>query len=428
MKTGLVAVAAFSLLLWGCAQTEGTYSLSADLIVTRVVSFTESVEVGNPQDNPSDPYLKTGARGKVFLSWTEQAENKEGRNAFVATLASDGRVSGKPRRMNDQPGEISSHGGENLAKFTIDSNGGVAGIWMMPLPDHHTGEMRVTHADPDFSFSPATTLNDDGKTVNHAFSTITTGPDGRVYAAWIDGRNRTDFKDDRQQMFMAVSEDGGKTYSENYLVADGVCPCCRPNIAFLDGGETLVVSHRFVAKPENVRNHVLIRSTDGGRSFGDPVLISDDGWVSKGCPHAGASMTADGRGRIHSVWWTGGRTDEEAGIYYTYSDDGGSSFFPRQLITEASAKRVLHTQVRTDQNNTVYAVWVDIKDEKPQIFLAHRQADGEEWSQNYQLSDGTRNALYPMLAVDDEHLYVVWTEKEGETSLVKVRTAILTSS
>ena len=111
MKTGLVAVAAFSLLLLGCAQTEGTDSSSADLIVTRVVSFTESVEVGNPQDNPSDPYLKTGARGKVFLSWTEQAENKEGRNAFVATLASDGRVSGKPRRMNDRPGKISSHGG-----------------------------------------------------------------------------------------------------------------------------------------------------------------------------------------------------------------------------------------------------------------------------------------------------------------------------
>ena len=427
MKTRIIAVAAFSLFLSGCAQTEGTDSSSTDSIATRVLSFTEAVTVGSPEANPSDPYLRTGSNGKVLLSWTEQAENEEGRNLFVAGLASDGRVSGEPRRMNDQPGEISSHGGENLAKFTTDSNGGVAGIWMKPLPDYHTGDMRVTHADPDSSFSPATTLNDDDKTVNHAFSTITTGPDGRVYAAWIDGRNRISFEDDRQQMFMAVSEDGGKTYGENQLIANGVCPCCRPNIAFLDGGETLVVSHRSVTKPENVRNHVVIRSTDGGRSFGEPVLISDDGWVTEGCPHAGASMTADGSGRIHTVWWTGGRTDEEAGIYYTYSEDGGSSFLPRQLITEASAKRVLHTQVRTDKDNTVYAVWVNIKDEKPQIFLAHRQADGEEWSQIYQLSDGTQNALYPMLAVDDGQLYVVWTEKKGETSQVKVRTALLTS-
>ena len=99
---------------------------------------------------------------------------------------------------------------------------------------------------------------------------------------------------------------------------------------------------------------------------------------------------------LHSVWWTGGRTDEEAGIYYTYSDDGGRSFLPRQLITKASPDRVLHTQVRTDENNTVYAVWVNIKDEKPQIFLARRAANGEGWSQIQQLSDGTQNALYPM--------------------------------
>ena len=428
MRMWLVAVLAFSLLLSGCAQTEGTDSMSADVIVPTALSFIEPVTVGNPEDNPSDPYLATGPNGKVFLSWTEQAENEAGRNVFVSTLDSDGRVSDQRRQMNDQPGEISSHGGENLAKFTVDLNGGVAGIWMMPMPEHHTGEMRTTHADPDGSFSAATTVNDDGKIVNHAFSTITTGPDGKIYAAWIDGRNRTSFEDDRQQMYMAVSEDGGLTYGKNVPLGQGVCPCCRPNIAFLDGGETLVVSHRFVTKPENVRNHVVIRSTDGGQTFSEPVLISDDGWVSRGCPHAGTSLTADGRGRLHSVWWTGGRSDEEAGIYYTYSDDGGRSFLPRQLITKASPNRVLHTQVRTDKDNTIYAVWVNIKDEKPQIFMARRQADGEEWSQIHQLSDGTQNALYPMLAVDDSHLYVVWTERKGETSQVKVRTAILTNS
>ena len=428
MSRWLVAVAAFSLILSGCAQTEGTDSASMDLIAPQALSFSEPVEIGNPADNPSDPYMRTGANGKVFLSWTEEAENEEGRNLLVATLASDGSVSGEPRQMNDQPGEISSHGGENLGKFTVDLNGGVAGIWMKPLPEYHTGEMRFTHADPDAPFAGAATLNDDNKAVNHAFSTITTGPDGKVYAAWIDGRNRSDAQDDRQQMFMAVSEDGGRSYGENYLVADGVCPCCRPNIAFLDGGGTLVVSHRFVTKPENVRNHVVIRSTDGGQTFSDPVLISDDGWTSQACPHAGASITADSRGDIHSVWWTGGRTAEEAGIYYTYSQDGGHSFLPRQLITKASPNRVLHTQVRTDKHNNLYAVWVNLQDETPQIFLAHRQSGADEWSSIEQLSDGTQNALYPMLAVDEDRVYVTWTEKKGETSQVMVRTALLTSS
>lgn len=392
------------------------------------VSFGEPVVIGNPAENPSDPYIQTGPNGQVFLSWTEEAASAEGRNVLVATLGPDGRVSSEPRQMNDKAGEIAAHGGENLAKFTVDLNGGVAAIWMMPLPGRHTGEMRVAHAHSGEDFPAAATLNDDGKAVNHAFSTITTAPDGRVYAAWIDGRNRTDFQDDRQQMFMSVSEDGGRSYGQNYPVASGVCPCCRPNIAFLDGGETLVLSYRFVTKPENVRNHVVIRSTDGGRTFGEPVAISDDGWTSEGCPHAGASITADDQGSIHSVWWTGGRTDDEAGIYYTYSEDGGQSFLPRELIAEASPKAVLHTQVRADTDGNLYAVWVNIQNEQRQIFLAHRRTGAAEWSEIEQLSDGTENALFPMLAVDEDRLYVTWTERKGETSQVKVRTALLSDS
>jgi len=189
-----------------------------------------------------------------------------------------------------------------------------------------------------------------------------------------------------------------------------------------------VLSYRFVTKPENVRNHVVIRSTDGGRTFGEPVAISDDGWTSEGCPHAGASITADGRGSIHSVWWTGGRTDDEAGIYYTYSEDGGQSFLPRELIAEASPKAVLHTQVRADTDGNLYAVWVNIQNEQRQIFLAHRRTGAAEWSEIEQLSDGTENALFPMLAVDEDRLYVTWTERKGETSQVKVRTALLSDS
>jgi hypothetical protein len=80
---------------------------------------------------------------------------------------------------------------------------------------------------------------------------------------------------------MAVSEDGGKTFGSNYSIANNACPCCRPSILFLEGGKTIVVAYRIVP-PDNVRNHVLIRSTDGGKTFSDPVTISDDGWVSYG--------------------------------------------------------------------------------------------------------------------------------------------------
>lgn len=428
MRKRLVTTLAVTLCVSGCAQIDGNDDQAVDVMTPAALTFSEPVVIGNAVDNPSDPYMRTGPDGTVFLSWTEEAEGIEGRNVLVATLGPDGSVSGEPRQMNDEPGEIAAHGGENLAKFTVDQNGGVAGIWMKPLPAYHTGEMRVAHAHPGEHFPATTTLNDDAKAVNHAFSTITTAPDGRVFAAWIDGRNRTDFEDDRQQMFMAVSEDGGRSYGQNFPVAGGVCPCCRPNIAFLDSGETLVLSYRSVTKPENVRNHVVIRSTDGGRTFGDPVAISDDGWTSEGCPHAGVSITADSDSTVHAVWWTGGRTGEEAGIYYNYSADGGQSFEPRQLLSEASPTTVLHTQVRADADNNLYAVWVNVEDGKRRIFMAHRRVGSADWSPTEQLSDGAENALFPMLAVGQDRLYVTWTEKKGEASQVKIRTALLSDS
>jgi len=375
------------------------------------------------EGSPADPYLETAA-GQVYLSWTEQAEDTDARNVLVAPLDSNGATVGDPRQMNDQPGEISSHGGENLAKFAVASDGGIVGIWMKPQPEYHTGDQRFAHADADGPFSPAETLNDDGLIINHAFSAITTSPDGKVYAAWIDGRDRTNMEDDRQHIYAAISEDGGRTFGKNYRIASAVCPCCRPDFVFLNDG-SMVISYRNVTKPDNVRDHVVIRSEDDGKTFSPPVLISDDGWTSEGCPHVGISITADQDNRIHAVWWTGGRSEEEAGIYHAYSEDGGASFSPRQLLVEVGAKNVLHTQITTDANNNLYAVWENIEDGKSQVFFSFLSSDTGQWSKASRLSEGTQSAMFPVIAAGQETLVVAWTEREGETSQVKLRTAPL---
>lgn len=48
-----------------------------------------------------------------------------------------------------------------------------------------------------------------------------------------------------------------------------------------------------------------------------------------------------------------------------------------------------------------------------------------EWSESYQLSDGTHNSILPTLAADGENVYVAWADKKGEDSQVKLRSATL---
>lgn len=431
-----VLVAIFPILS-GCGSTVG------DDITTQpaVVVFNEPVTMGNPERNPSDPYLQLAPDGDVVMSWTEQEpENKDdGRNFLVTTVNSQGQSSSPIRQMNDQPGQLSSHGGENLAKFAVNADNGIAAVWTTRGEDYHTGDIWHSYGEETGSFAPAVRLNDDESAQwNHAFSAIATGPNGKMYATWMDGRNRNvlgydnsnpDKKNkriyewDNSQLMMAVSDNGGETWGPNYPISDfRVCSCCRPTIGFVDRGETMVVSYRLVAD-DHLRDQVVMRSTDGAKTFTEPVYISEDGWINEACPHAGVSMDIDSTDTIHSLWWTAGSVDEEAGIYYNTSTDGGKSFSPRHLISGTLPQRVLHAQLTIDKSDTVWATWEEVKDEKVQIFLAYRDAQTGEWSQYHKLSDGTANAVFPVVTTDDTSLYVAWTERKGETSLTKLQTA-----
>lgn len=422
----------------------------------------DASDLGTLAKNPADQFLLSGPDGSVLISWTETGTKMRSRNAYLTRLDGNGQTTGDIHRINDQEGRVHFYGGDNRAKFTVDSAGGVTAIWAATLPEFRTGEMRVAHAEQSGSFQPSARLNDDELAVNHAFGTIATSPNGNVYAVWIDGRNREYvrmgeptspaemrkdipmkdltipdsvlkqpprprkiYKHENSQLFMAVSEDGGKTFGANFPITGmRVCPCCVPNIAFADGGEIIIISYRFV-REDYLRDHVVIRSNDGGKTFGEPVYISDDGWVATFCPHAGTSLVADSRGRLHTVWFTIGRQEEDAGIYYTYSDDDGLTFAPRQLIAKSPAHTVLHTQAVIDSEDRVWAVWENMVDNKPQIYLAHRAPGKTDWSQAHQLSDGSSVSMLPTVAAQNGKVYVAWQDMKGENSRIRVRTASL---
>jgi len=403
-----------SLVLSGCGSSQGD-----DSSFEPGLSFRESVTVGNPESNPVGPYLVTSKTNKVFVSWVEEDRDGVGGNVFLAQVTDDGQRLTDIRKMNHEPAR--PRGGEHKSKFTLAQDDNVTALWVAHTDVYKRRNLMSAYTDGGGLFSLEQTINDDEREVSRAnFYTIGTAPDGRIYVSWLDGRNDLEAK----EVFLTVSEDGGRSFGENYAISDLACPCCQPNIDFLDGGKTIVVSYRDNDNPSadrevgNVRNHLMIHSNDGGQTFSDPVVISDDGWTFAGCPHAGISIDVDSRNRIHAAWWTGGRTPDEAGIYYTYSEDSGKSFAPRQFLSDAPADKVLHTEITVDKNDTVYVAWEGLKEDRPQVFLAYRSAGKGEWSPTYQITDGTWNTFYPILTTDDKNLYISWTERKDEESRV----------
>jgi hypothetical protein len=245
-------------------------------------------------------------------------------------------------------------------------------------------------------------------------------PDGNLLIAWID--RRMDGPNPRQLYLMRLNPNG-QALTKNYQVGEGLCECCKLGITFADGGKTVYMVDREV-DGKKIRNHVLRKSSDGSATFNAPVEISNDGWQVPSCPHSGPSLGRDSRGQLHVSWFTLGRSEQEAGIYYSVSKDDGKSFMPRQLVHANTAPETLYNNLVVGDDDTIYLAWSNLdRNNKAQIYFRTLAADGRTWSAIQQVSNAKGNASRPSLALRHNQLQIAWTETDGEDSRVVMKNA-----
>ncbi|HLN63725.1 MAG TPA: sialidase family protein [Symbiobacteriaceae bacterium] len=435
MRMKLVAVILGAALLAGCA-TVGNQPAKA-------LVFGAEMRPGRADSSPAWPFMRIGPDGRLHLVWTEldptttapagagaagsSADHDHGaagiRAAFMANSSDGGTTWTEPLRINDQVENV--QGDENEAKIAFGSNGQIYSAWAIPdaTGNKMKANIRFSMLDEKGKFKPAQTLNEVADAAR--FVALQTAPDGTVFAAWID--RRVDSPAPRA-IYMTRISSTGRVLTGNYKIADDSCECCRLTMAFADGGKTIYVAYR--QKPaDNNRNIVIRKSTDGGATFGDPVVVSDDGWVINGCPHAGAVMTTDAKGNVHVIWYTMGRKPKEAGIYYSASTDGGRTFSPRQLVHAGEGTGVLRPYLAVGEQGDVYMAWMNYLPGKDQtqIFFRHLAAGGRTMSPVQQLSQTEGNAQWPNVAVSKERVYLSWTESKEDATWVVLRAAPITN-
>jgi hypothetical protein len=340
------------------------------------------------------------------------------RNAFIASSSDGGQTWTAAQRIN--AGVEAVQGEENGPKLAFDRNGRIFAVWSIPgaKGDKTRANIRFAMQDAKGGFTAARTLNevqDAGR-----FPIIESTPDGNLLIAWID--RRIDGPKPRQLYLMKIDH-RGQALTKNYQVGYGLCECCKLGISFADGGKTVYMVDREV-DANKIRNHVLRKSTDGGATFGAPVEISNDGWQVPSCPHSGPSIGRDSRGQLHVSWFTQGRTEQEAGIYYSVSKDGGKTFAPRTMLDANTAPETLYNSLIVGDDDRVYFAWTNLDaNSRAQVYMRTLAADGRSWNPIQQVSTAKGNASRPMLAFKKNLLHVAWTETDGEESRVVLRTA-----
>jgi len=432
-KLGRLSLYVLSALVYGCTARlidSGTSTPPA------AIKFSEEIRLGDSERNPSTPFLRYAPDGRLFAIWTQDHDkpwpngrptgHQHGgdratsplRNAMVAASVDGGKTWSAPRRVNSAVEAV--QGEENGPKIAVSADKRAYIVWSIPgeKGDKTRANIRFAMDDGSGGFTPARTLNEVKDAAR--FPIIEFAPDGNLLIAWID--RRMDGPKPRQ-LYLTRMNPNGQALTKNYQVGEGLCECCKLGVGFADGGKTVYVVDREV-DGNKFRNHVLRKSTDGGVTFGAPVEISNDGWQVPSCPHSGPSLGRDSRGQLHVSWFTLGRSEQEAGIYYSVSKDDGKTFTPRQLVQANTAPETLYNNLIVGDDDTVYLAWSNLDSgNRAQIYFRTLAADGRTWSPIQQVSNAHGNASRPSLALRDKLLNIAWTETDGEDSRVVTRSA-----
>jgi hypothetical protein len=403
------------------------------------LGFGPAIILGKPEANPSTPFLRYAPDGRLFAVWTEDHENpwpkgkqtaghqhsmrgdrapSPMRNAFIASSTDGGKTWSAQRQVNSDVEAV--QGEENGPKVAFDADSRAFVVWSIPggKGDKTRANIRFAMEDGKGGFTTARTLNEVKDAAR--FPIIEATPAGNFLIAWID--RRIDNPKPRQLYLLKMGADG-KTLTKDYQAGEGMCECCKLGFAFADGGKTVYLVDREV-DANKIRNHVLRKSIDGAATFGAPVEISNDGWQVPSCPHSGPSIARDSRGWLHVTWFTLGRSEKEAGIYYSVSKDDGKTFAPRRLVHANTAPEILYNNLTVGEDDTVYLAWTNLdRGGKAQVFMRTVSADGRTWSAIQQVSNAEGNANRPVLALRKNALHVAWTQTDGEDSQVVLRNA-----
>jgi hypothetical protein len=344
MKKHLLSVflLAAQLTIGACTKRPGTASLKPGS--PQRISSTEA--------NASEPAI-VASDGTVYVVWVEH-RGKEA-DVMLERFNNEGQTLGAAIRVNPQAGQATAWRGDQPTIAVAPDRTVYVGWTGRADPSSGSSPDIYLSASRDGgkSFYAPVKVNDDPKPTDHGMHSLAVAADGRVYVAWLDERNVAAMKDlapmkemkmkasssgddmeSNREVFLSTSADGGRSFSPNQRIAGEVCPCCKTSLAVGKDGR-VYVSWRQVL-PGDYRHIAVSSSSDQGKTFAAPTIVSNDEWVLKGCPVSGAALSAEADGTLRVLWYAGGDKGQR-GIYRSESRDGGKTFSSRKLLAASSA-------------------------------------------------------------------------------------------
>lgn len=227
----------------------------------------------------------------------------------------------------------------DFPQLAFEGNGRALALW----PDGRGGAWFTHSTDRGATWTePAPWMTDGTEVEKFSFATLA---DGRVLAAWLDGRAKKSGGKNQQLFARIVGEKG-----PDLLIDPSVCDCCQTTLtAFPDG--TALIAYRGRTEDE-VRDIRVARFR--GRAWDDPRPLNNDDWRIAACPINGPRLASDG-GRVGVAWFTA--ADNDPRVLASFSPDAGGRFL--QPLRMDGGKPAGHVDTLLLHDGAMLVTWIE---------------------------------------------------------------------
>lgn len=382
-----------------------------------VGDFSAPLRLSTASRDAAEPAMAAASDGTVYVAWVEHGVKMQA-DVMLMRLDQNGSALSQPVRVNPKGGEASAWRGDPPTIATATDGTIYVGWTGRPSAEGHATDIFLSAShDQGRTFAPPVKVNDDdaGMAV-HGMHSLAVDSSGRIFMAWLDERNaKMEMTGEKGKMeehkmeanrevFAATSSDGGRTFSQNRLVAREACPCCKTSLAIGTDGR-LYVAWRQVL-PGNYRHIAVASSMDGGQSFSEPVIASDDRWMIAGCPVSGPALIAASDNSLRVLWYSAGEAGSP-GLYWSESKDGGKTFSSRKALVEGTAFGT--PRLMFGPGNNLTAVWESNQRGESKIVVARMDSTGEP-----AMTEMPAQGQLPTAAATREQIFITYITKQDE--------------
>lgn len=392
-----------SAIIWGCRTSEN--GQSSAFVLQQLASPTVS--------KSQAPNLFAAADGKIYLTWIEAL----GENRHALKFSVLRKNSWSDAKMITQ-GDNWFVNWADFPSLSVLTDGALVAHWLA-----RSGEEKYAYnvniafsSDGGNSWSKPIVPHADGTPTEHGFVSLIPWKNGRVLAAWLDGR---DIWRKRQERGKNGSEEGvmslrsamidlyGNLYNEAVL-DERVCDCCQTGAGLTPTGA--IVAFRDRSEKE-IRDISLARFENG--KWSQPETLFNDSWEINGCPVNGPSVATQGH-EVAVAWYT--EANETSKVKVSFSRDGGKTFGEPLRVDDGDPMG--RVSVILLANNDAVVCWMETIDANAEVRIRRIRPNGSAGkSITVTPTSATRASGFPRMVHNGDELVFAWTNLSDEQSV-----------